>query len=300
MALPLALLPYLLPFLLAAAVVGGVLVVRHVPDGRLTQPVARARRRGWLISLGAASAAALTATLVAVAAARGGGLGAGQLLAVTPLVAAGAHAAVVLTGELTWPRPRDRVRSARLVARSIADSSPRWLLRTGAVATLLLAGVCGLGMLLADDDGRTISYAWGTPELGGGGSHSPFPGTFYAGPVALALVVLVLLTGAVLHRVPQRPALLDADADAVLRRAAGVRVLRVATSAVLGTTGALLVVGAMAARGLAAVGGLNAAGGDPGPGPLWAPLGAVGLVTGLVTLAAALAVLLVPTTRVRA
>jgi hypothetical protein len=284
-------------FLVAAVVVGAVLLARRVPAHDLTAPVVRARRRGSLV---AATALALAVALVVAVVAAGAwlpqtGLRRTQLIAVVPLAAAALHAAVLLAGELSWPRPAQRVRSARLAVRTVRADAPRGMVRLFTASCVLAWVVCVVGTVLADGSGRAIEYVDGSASASG----SPFPGAFYAGPVALAAVVVVALTWAVLLRVPQRPAVPGADAatDGALRRAAAHRALRVSTSAVLGTTAALLVTGGTAAHGGGRWG--EEIGGvvvwhDVGPGPVGNAVAAGAAVSGVLLLLAALAVLLVP------
>lgn len=280
-------------FLAAALVLGAVLLARRVPAHDLTAPVVRARRRGSLV---AATALALAVALVVAGTSLPQtGLRRTQLVAVVPLAAAALHAAVLLAGELSWPRPAQRVRSARLAVRTVRADAPRGMVGLFTASCVLAWTVCVAGTALADDSGRAIEYVDGPAASVG----SPFPGAFYAAPIALAAVVVVALTWAVLLRVPQRPAVPGADAatDGALRRAAAHRALRVSTSAVLGTTAALLVTGGTAAHGDARWG--EAVGGvvvwhDVGPGPVWNAVAAGVAVTGGLLLLAALAVLLVP------
>ena len=140
---------------------------------------------------------------------------------------------------------------------------------------------------------------------GGSATASPFPGAFYAGPVALAAAAVAVLTWAVLLRVPQRPAVPGADAatDGALRRTAAHRALRVSTSAVLGTTAAFLVLGGSAAHALGGRTGIlvgdTVVWTDRGYPPAGDAVAAgVTIVGGLLVLLA-LAVLLVPARGVR-
>ncbi|NAZ78115.1 hypothetical protein GTQ99_22285, partial [Kineococcus sp. T13] len=160
--------------LAAAGAAVAVQVVRgRVRSGDLPLPVAAARARGtrW-------SAAALLTGLGAV-----GALGAlavarrsEALVLLAPLTGAGVHAVTALLGELTWPRPGGRVRSARLVARSIRASAPAALLGTAVAAALLVLAACVAGTLLAGAGAQT--WTWRTEDHAAG---SQVPG----GAVAL-------------------------------------------------------------------------------------------------------------------
>ncbi|WP_380170899.1 hypothetical protein ACFEMC_18030 [Kineococcus sp. DHX-1] len=231
-------------FVAGALVVGCVLLTRRVPSTELSLPVLRARRRGSVVAV---VALALAAGLAVVGLTlTPSDLRRTQLVAVSPLAAAALHAGVLLVGELTWPRPALRLRSARLVVRTVRQDAPRGMVVLFATSCALTWSVCVAGTLLADDTGRAISVTY--PE--GGASAGPFPGAFYSGPIALAGALAVALTTAVLVRVPQRPAVQGADAttDGTLRRAAAHRALRVTTAALLATTAALLLVGGSAAH----------------------------------------------------
>jgi hypothetical protein len=233
-------------FLVAAAVVGVVVLVRRVPSHELPVPVVRARRRGAVVAVVALAVAVVL--LVAGTSLPQTSLRRTQLIAVAPLVAAAVHAGVLLLGELSWPRPAQRVRSARLAVRSVRQDAPCGTLTLFLAAAGLLWTTCAVGALLADDSGRAVA----TTSDGITSSAGPFPGAFYAGPIALAGGLAVAATWAVLLRVPQRPAVAGADAatDGALRRAAPHRALRTTTSALLGTTAALLVLGGSAAHRL--------------------------------------------------
>ncbi|MEZ0492595.1 hypothetical protein AB2L28_10145 [Kineococcus sp. TBRC 1896] len=237
-ALPLTLL------LIGGIVVGCVLLVRHAPSAQFTLPVVRARRRGTVVA-GAALAVAV-ALLVTGLSLPPTSLRRTQLVAVAPLAAAALHAAVLLAGELTWPRPAQRLRSARLAVRTVRQDAPRGMVVLFAGACGLLWAVCVAGTVLADDSGRGITVSV-PPSTG---TATPFPGAFYAGPIALAGALAVALTVAVLLRVPQRPTVTGADAatDGTLRRAAAHRALRATTAAVLTTAAALVAVGGSAAH----------------------------------------------------
>lgn len=295
---PLLLAAPLLLLLVGGAGVAGFLLARRVPAGRLTLPVAAARRRGGALAL---AALAVAATLLVVGTSLPQeSLRRTQLVAVTPLAAAAAHALVLLVGELTWPRPRQRVRSARLAVRSVRADAPRGLLVAcgASVAVALLA--CVAGALLADGTGRAIG--WRAADGLVASTRGPFPGAFYAAPIAVGVLVVALLTAVLLVRVPHRPATAGADAatDGTLRRAAAHRVLRVSTAATAATAAALLVLGGLAARGLDVHWAVDGTWHTDGPGALWTTTSTVVAVAGALLGLAALGVLLVPARAVRA
>lgn len=295
---PLLLAAPLLLLLVGGAGVGGFLLARRVPAGRLPLPVAAARRRGTALALAALAVAG--ALLLVGTSLPQDSLRRTQLVAVTPLAAAAAHAVVLLLGELTWPRPRQRVRSARLAVRSVRADAPRGLLLACAASVAVALLACLAGTLLADGTGRSITWAAADGVVAS--TRGPFPGAFYAGPVAAGVLVVALLTAALLVRVPHRPSAAGADAatDGTLRRAAAHRVLRVSTAATAGTAAALLVLGGLAARGLGVSWAVGGTWHTDGPGALWAAAGTGTALAGALLGAAALAVLLVPAGGVRA
>jgi len=284
----------LLPFaltLLGGLVVAGVVLVRRTPSAALPLPVSLARRRGNVFS----TCALLSGVAVL------GGLGAlaveqrsEVLVLITPLWAATAHAVVCLLGELTWPRTTTRVRGARLVARGIRESAPPLLWWTGVAVGLLVVALCVAGTAVAGL--RADSYVWTTTVLSA--SAGTFPGGALALPVLAALLACALATGAVLHRLPARPAVPCASetTDRELRRTGGHRVLRISVSAAVGTCGVLTV---LWGGFFAVYGGSTDALGDVVDGPL---VGVTEPVTcaGLLLVLAGVTVLLVPARALRA
>jgi hypothetical protein len=143
--------------------------------------------------------------LVAVVSAEQGALGRGLLLAV-PLGALCVLAGVVV-GELQVSAPAGPVRSAVLEVRRVRDYLPRRLgsVVAGATAllTLTLAATTATGS--ADDLGRAgRSFARRCSAVQGG-STGPWPGSFYAVPLAVVVIAGLLLAAFALHRVVRRP-----------------------------------------------------------------------------------------------
>jgi len=238
------LLPLLLLLVVALAVAGGVAVVRRIPRSRQTA-VVTARRHAAGTSAAALAAAALAGLFMAITgwdALPGlGQHGRGVLLA--PVAAGIAHTAVLLLGELTWPRPQGEVRRARLVRRGPLDAGPRWLVRLTALTLGSLVVLLTVCLLTSDHTGRRVSVHWAF----GSAASGPYPGYYYAVPVLVGLAALVGLTALALRAVADRPAVATEDerAEAALRRASAHRVLRGATAAGLVLlAGLLLAVGA--------------------------------------------------------
>ncbi|MGY2080890.1 hypothetical protein [Modestobacter sp. SYSU DS0657] len=279
--------PLLLVLVLAGAVTLVAGVVRPSPPSREAS-VAAARRHARLAAAAALTLGAGAALLLAVLGVGGAPPGSpGVTALLVPIVFAVVHTVVLAVGELTWPRPQGEVRRARLVRRGLLDAAPGWLVRAAAVATVLTAGVLGLGALLADETGRRVVHAstadgtsWpaadpilGLPGSSGVVTHastadgmswstaSPFPGLFYGRPAAIGLVVLAVVTFAALWVVASRPAVATEDEriEAALRRASAHRVLRTTVGGGLVVAGGLMAVGgmAMANVGLLPVSGLS-------------------------------------------
>jgi hypothetical protein len=227
------------------------------PDPTRSESVAAARRHAALILTAAwiaLAAVALAGAPLAESVGRslGGGPGAGIALAVLPATGGVLFLGVLAVGELTWPRPAGRVRTAALARRTVAELAPRWLrVLTWAWAVLLAATLVACGLVA--DDGHAFSTI--TTDATGAvvGSHrsSPFPGWRYGVPLLVATAVVMLAAEGVLRLVAARPAVTGApDAvDRALRTVSAGRALRGA-QLVLGTslTAVLAVAGSVLQR----------------------------------------------------
>ena len=247
----------LLPLGLLLAMVGtiaiGTALARRSPPSRETAVAA-----GRTHAVHSAAAAVLLGSLAAVyvgATQLGnsspGGLGVTALL--VPITFGVVHNLVLAAGELTWPRPQGEVRRARLVHRGLLHAAPRWLVRTVAVALAMAVVTLLGGALLADPDGRSVSYGFEVAGGSGMSTASPFPGAFYGVPAGVGLLVLALVTALTLRIVANRPAVATAD-DAIetaLRLASAHRVLRVAGGVALFVTGGQLFIGGQAVHSVA-------------------------------------------------
>lgn len=183
-----------------------------------------------------------------------GGLGIMALL--IPITFGVVHTLVLAAGELTWPRPQGEVRRARLVHRGILDAAPRWLVWMAEGAFALTVTTLVGGALLADADGRSVSYGYEIAGAAGLSTASPFPGLVYGVPAGVGLLVLALATATALWIVANRPAVATADdgIETALRRASAHRALRVAVGVPLFVTGGLLFVGGRALHSVATSG----------------------------------------------
>ncbi|WP_432505778.1 hypothetical protein [Kineococcus arenarius] len=238
------------PLLVSLGLAGGAAALaahRRVPATSLPSPVADARRRGEVWTGLAALAGGGTAAACLAGAWR---FHEERLVVVLPLAAATAYALVALAAEATWPRPATRLRSARLLVRSVRDGASLRLLRCALAAGALLAAVCLLGAVLGAEDGRSVE--WSSPDRLATWSAATFPGAALTAPVAALGLLTAVVTAAVLHLVPVRPSVPAADdaTDAALRRVAAHRVLRTSTAAATLTLAGLLLLAGVSAAGL--------------------------------------------------
>lgn len=171
---------------------------------------------------------------------------------VTALAPAALGAGVLLgsiVGELT-ARPSVGIRRSAVVeTRTLRSILPRGRAVVLAVSTTLLVGALGIGAAWgsADDLGRagrafsrlcTVVDPVNGPVMMGS-SHGPWPGSFYAQPLAVALGVLAVLVAVALRVIVARPRpdLESRGLDTLLRRWSAGNVLTAATVTVLGILG---------------------------------------------------------------
>ena len=183
----------------------------------------------------------------------------GRLTALAPTVFGAGVLLGTIAGELT-ARPSVGIRRSAVVERrTLSAILPRGRAALLAVSTALLVGALAIGVAwgAADDLGRAGRWfarecTVDDPHLGRiviGGSHGPWPGSFYAVPLGIALLVLAGLVAVALRAIVARPRpeLDSRDLDTMLRRWSVGNVLAAATVTVLGTLGpvALLVFSAL-------------------------------------------------------
>lgn len=216
--------------------------------GRLTVP-----RRGRLADVASTTgrwrlSGVLVGAVVAVWSAEQGPLGRGLLLA-GPLFALCLLVAVV-AGELRVRAPQGPTRSADLEVRRVGDYLPRVLSRAVVGATALLVALLALTTALGSPDdlgraGRSLSRVCSAVSAE---SRGPWPGSFYALPLAAVVLAGLLVAGLALTRVVTRPRQgEDVALDEALRRSSAAAV----TAAVgLLVTVPLVGVGLVAAPGL--------------------------------------------------
>ena len=212
-------LPFVLVGLAAAALVAVAVAIAAGPRpaaGEHAHLVAYARRaRGWR----AAALALATVTCVAVPVL---GLGGGDTApAIAPALAGVIVIGVIGLGEITFRRPETVVRSADLRPRRLGDLMPTGWLVTATAALLALAAALLVGVVNGSPDdlgrtGRAITVICDNVTH----TRTPWPGSHYAVPIALATCLSALLAIAVCAAIAGRPspAAESSELDAGLRR----------------------------------------------------------------------------------
>lgn len=203
--------------------------------------VARSTRRWRLTGL-------LVGLVVAATSAQSGALGRGVLLA-GPLFGLCVLLGVV-AGEMGVRAPAGARRSAALEVRSGRDYLPRWLTYAVGVATALLIVLLGFTSVIGSADdlgraGRSLTRACSDLSREGRG---PWPGSFYAWPLAVVVLVGLAVAGVALASVTRRPRQgEDPGLDDALRRQVATGVI---AAVGLLVTVPLVGVGSVAAAGL--------------------------------------------------
>jgi len=235
-----------LQLLLPVFIVLGLLIAALLRRPPLRVPerlgaVARSTRRWRLAGLLVGLAAAATSVL-------SGALGRGVLLA-GPLFGLCVLLGVV-AGELGVRAPADARRSVTLEVRRPSDYLPRLLTSAVGVATVLLSGLLAFTSAIGSSDdlgraGRSLTRACSDFSVQGRG---PWPGSFYAWPLAAVILVGLVVAGVALASVTRRPRQgEDPSLDDALRRQVATGVI---TAVGLLVTVPLVGVGTVAAAGL--------------------------------------------------
>ena len=215
-----AVLPRLLPLLLVGGLLVAALLLRppvQVPQrlGAIAAWTRRWRLAGLVVGL-----------LAAGASAQSGALGRGVLLAV-PLLGLCVLLGVV-AGELGVRPPAADRRSASLDVRSARHYLPRTLTPLVGAATVLLGALLVFTSAIASADdlgraGRALSRVC-SPVTGE--SRGPWPGSFYALPLAAVVLTGLVLAAVALTLVARRPRQgEDPLVDDALRRQAATAVV---------------------------------------------------------------------------
>lgn len=216
----------MLPTVLPVALLGALALLVVTAVGTRSRPVpprlaavARSTRRWRLGGL-------LVGLVVAGGAAQQGTLGRGVLLA-APLVALCVLLGVV-AGELRVRAPGAQRRSAPLEVRSARDYLPRVTTVAVGAATALLAGLLAFTTAVAapDDLGRAGRALTRACSAVSSETRSPWPGSFYALPLSLLVVLGLAAATAALVRIGRRPRQgEDTLTDDLLRRQAATAVV---------------------------------------------------------------------------
>lgn len=230
---------------LVAVTVGVVVALtrRARRSGDAREPLtaaSAARTHARRIHVAAWCALVLAMVTMTAVASSARGLEAGRITGLVLAAGGLTFLAVSALGEITWPRPTGSVRTATLVRRTVRDVTPRPAAVLLGVASALLLAALVTGGLTALPDGR--SYGRTTMAADGVAvtwASSPYPGWFYAVPLALAAAVILLACGGCLLLIARRPAITDTAStwDLAMRQLSAQRVLRGATLS-LGATAA--------------------------------------------------------------
>lgn len=182
------------------------------------------RRRAQVALLVGAVAGAVAAFAVTWGAPDGLGVGA----ATAPLVGASVLLLCLCAAELTTPHVRSSVRTASLGTRRLGDVLDARSRVAAVAGTAVLAGLLTIGWLMGDPDdlgrgGRSLATQCGSFSQ----ARGPWPGSFYAGPMLVALVVVLACAVATLVAITRRARTSAATVagDDAVRRAAARRVL---------------------------------------------------------------------------
>lgn len=147
----------------------------------------------------------------------------GRMVASGPLLAALVFLAVHAVGELTYPRPTGAVRVAGLTSRRVADVAPIALRRltVGWAAALVLVLAAGAATATGPRHIHRTYEGWIVRA-------DPYPGTWFAVPLGIGVVLTLGATHLVLRLVATRAAVAGVDEawDLALRRRTAARVLR--------------------------------------------------------------------------
>jgi hypothetical protein len=177
----------------------------------------------------------------------------GRVTALAPTVFGAGVLLGTIAGELTARPPVGIRRSAAVETRTLGAILPRGRAVLLAVSTALLLGALGIGVAWGSADdlgrlGRVVSRTCSVREPFLGvvtmtSSRGPWPGSFYAVPLLVALAVLTVLVVVALRVVVSRPRPTPESIglDTQLRRWSAGNVLAAASVTVLGTLGPVAV-----------------------------------------------------------
>ena len=202
--------------LLLLLVVGVVVAVVRTNGSRPAAPQAPVRE-ARLVGL-TRVVGVVVGFLVARAESHAGADGTGSMLA--PAVFGTCVLLAVVAGEtLVRPRLDTGVRSSSLGVRRVRDYAPRVWIAVAVVvvltAALLLFTTLTASIDKTDGTARAVACQRGAH----GATAGPYPGSYYTGPLALGLLVVLVVAGVAAHQVVRRPRGRGAvGGDDVLRR----------------------------------------------------------------------------------
>ncbi|GCD21853.1 hypothetical protein CTKZ_34150 [Cellulomonas algicola] len=198
---------------LAAALVPLLVSSRRTPTA--SQVAARANRHATLGSVTGAVLLVWVLGTFAVVPLVGRFTADGRVTATLPAIGGLCLVSAQALAQVTWPRPSGAVRHADLARRTRSDVVPAGVHLLMVVWTAALV-VALLVFAAVADTPRTLALDGGA----GRATYGPYPGLYYAVPVAIAALVLVVVTELVLRLVVLRPAVpgVSREWDLHLRR----------------------------------------------------------------------------------
>ncbi|CAM3886126.1 hypothetical protein ACXYTP_05545 [Tsukamurella ocularis] len=206
----------LIPLAITAVLIRLIYVLVTTNAAAPRTPEARRASRSVAGALGAASLLAIAAAILLVADDR---LGRGLLLAFPAALIVLQIGLAVATGIIgSTVRARESVRVASLAPRTIGVTAPRPLLAATAFCVVIAVTFAVIGCVTASPDDNGLARAFASPgEYGGIEITTPFVGSFYAVPAALAIVVSAVLAVATMIGARRWGALDQAELDIALR-----------------------------------------------------------------------------------
>ncbi|MCA0157273.1 hypothetical protein LB823_13845 [Tsukamurella sp. M9C] len=227
----------LIPLAIASVIIRVIYVLVTTDAAAPRTPEARRASRSVAIALGLAAVLALAAAIVLIVDDR---LGRGLLLAFPAALIVLQLGLGVATGIIgSTVRARESVRIASLSPRTIGVTAPRKLLAATVIGVVIALAFSAIGCATASPDDDGLSRAFASPgEYGGVEITTPFAGSFYAIPAALAIVLSTILAVSTMFGARRWGALDQAELDIALR--VGITTRTIAATAM--ATGFLLVV----------------------------------------------------------
>lgn len=207
---------FLIPLAIAAVIIRVIYVLVTTNATTPRTPEARRASRSVAGALGVASLLAIVAAIILIAEDH---LGRGLLLAFPSALIVLQTGLAVATGIIgSAVRARESVRVATLSPRTIGVTAPRKLLAATATGVVIAVALAAIGCATASYDDNGLSRAFASPgEYGGIEIMTPYIGSFYAVPAALAIVVSTVLAVGTMVGARRWGALDQAELDITLR-----------------------------------------------------------------------------------